>query len=127
VTARARLAARAADAGYTSDTLTAIAEATFPRYGAGERLDDPAIEEVRAAVETLAQAGHTEDTVKRLIAGHRASDPNGWRRRFWEQVLQEANARYAATEREAAQPCERDPERPTDHAADRGRPAPRAA
>ena len=126
MTARARLAARAADVGYTPATLTAIAEATLPRYRAGERLEDPAIEEVRAALETLAQAGHTEDTVERLIADHRASDPNGWRRRFWEQVLGEANARYAAADRDAAPPCERDPAWPTDHAADRGHPAPTA-
>jgi hypothetical protein len=125
VTARARLAARAADAGYAAATLTAIAEAALPRYQAGERLDDPAIEEVRAAVETLAQAGHTQDAVRRLIADHRARDPARWRLRTWEQVLQEANARHADAERDAV--AEPDPARPSDPDPARGHPAPPAA
>jgi hypothetical protein len=102
VSARARLAARAAEAGYTAATPTAIAEAALPRYQPGERLDDRAITEVCAAVETLAQAGHDAEAVRRLMAEHRARDPARWRLRLWQQALREANARHAAGERDTA-------------------------
>jgi hypothetical protein len=76
-------------------------------------------------VETLAQAGHSQDAVRRLIAGHRARDPARWRLRLWEQVLQEANARHADAERGAA--AEPDLARPSDPDPARGRSAPPAA
>jgi hypothetical protein len=124
VSARARLAARAAEAGYSAATLTAIAEATLPRYQPGEPLDDRAINEVCSAVETLAQAGHDAEAVRRLIAEHRARDPARWRVRFWQHALREANARHAASQRPAT--ANPGAGRPADPDAADGRSAPSA-
>jgi hypothetical protein len=102
LTAREKLAAVAAAAGYPPATLTAIAEAALPRYTAGERLAERQIDEITDAVRTLAQSGLTADEVDALIADHRRRHGANWRHALWRQALEAANRRYADKRRAAA-------------------------
>jgi hypothetical protein len=108
--AREKLGAAAVAAGYPPATLTAIAEATLPRYTAGERLAERQIDEITDAVRTLAQAGLNADEVNALIAHHRRHHGANWRRALWRQALEAANRRYIEQQRVAsAVPAQRSP------------------
>jgi hypothetical protein len=109
--ARNLLAAQAAAAGYPTGLLTTVAEATLPRYQAGEPLDDAQIEQITGAVETLAQAGHSAEQLPELVAHYQRRHGDAWRERFWAQTLRTANVRYAHPERHGLSPCETDPAR----------------
>ena len=113
--ARARLAAHAAAAGYPRELLTTVAEATLPRYQAGERLDDERIERLTIAVETLAQAGLSAEELPVLVAHYRHRHGRRWQERFWAQALRSANLRYAHPGLYGFSPCETDPARIAEH------------
>jgi hypothetical protein len=94
-TARERLAAQAAAADYPPAALTLIAEAALPGYQPGDKLDGAAIDQVRTAVEILAQAGHPADALPGIIAHYR--DRYGercWREQFWQRQLRTARLRF---------------------------------
>jgi hypothetical protein len=106
--ARDRLAAQATAAGYASATLALIAETTLPAYRRGAQLDDAAIEQVRTAVEILAQAGHPAHALPAIVAHYR--DRYGarcWREQFWQRQLRTADLRFNHPRLYGRSPCER--------------------
>jgi hypothetical protein len=93
MTARARLAALAASAGYPRATLALIAEVTLPRYHAGEPLDDTALQHVASAVGVLTEAGINATALQQLVQRHQRADAARWRDSFWAHALHTASAR----------------------------------
>jgi hypothetical protein len=93
MTARARLAALAAAAEYPPATLTLIAEATLPRYRAGEPLDHTALGHVASAVEVLTEAGIGAAALPQLVQRHQRAAGARWRDSFWAHALRTASAR----------------------------------
>jgi hypothetical protein len=89
---RRRLATAAADAGYPSGLLAAIAHATLPTYAPGQRLTDHGVGQVADAVELLAEAGLCAELVDALLGACRAREPERWRERFGEVALNAACA-----------------------------------
>ena len=100
-TARTRLAARAAAAGYPADLLTEIAHATIPAYTPGDTLSDARVEQVASAVEVLAEAGHDAHRARELIARHQQSGAERWREALWREALHAADQRTARDARPA--------------------------
>jgi hypothetical protein len=92
--ARSRLAAQAAAAGYPADLLALIAHATLPRHRPGERLEDAHVEQVTDAVEVLAQAGYSGAHLRVLLAHYQRRQGGGWRERFWTRALRIAGVRH---------------------------------
>ncbi|HTR69353.1 MAG TPA: hypothetical protein VMA77_17025 [Solirubrobacteraceae bacterium] len=115
--ARSRLAAQATAAGYPPDLLALIAHATLPAHRDGEQLDDTQIEQVTAAVEVLAQAGHRAESLAEHIADYRRRHGEDWRRRLWSRALRLASLRYRHPDIYGLSPCETDPDRLAQHAA----------
>lgn len=103
---RERLAALAAAAGYHTDLLATIAQATLPGYQPGHRLTDAQIKQVATAVEVLAQAGAQPDTLPGIVAHYRRRYGPEWRDWFWRQQLRTANLRHQHPERYGPSPCE---------------------
>lgn len=117
MSARQRLCQLAAAAGYPTDVLGLIAQATLPRYEAGERLDDQQVQEVAEAVCALAQAGHRADTLPAIAAHYQRRFGARWREFFWASALRLADTRYRHPELYGLSPCEQDPERLAGHPA----------
>jgi PD-(D/E)XK nuclease superfamily len=115
--ARERLAALAAAAAYPDSAVTLLAEATLPRHTAGEPLSESECAQLADAIEVLAQAGRTSDTLALLIADYRQRRGEDWRERFWARTLRTASLRYAHPERYGLSPCETDPARLAQHRA----------
>jgi hypothetical protein len=105
--ARERLAALAAAAGYESDVLATIAQATLPAYQPGERLPDPAIRQIIRGVEILAQAGARGPTLSGIVAHYQRRYGPDWRHVFWRQQLRTANLRYQHPALYGPSPCDR--------------------
>jgi hypothetical protein len=103
---RERLAALAAAAGYHTDVLATIAQATLPAYQPGEHLSDPQIKQVATAVEVLAQAGAQAATLPGIVAHYQRRYGPDWRDWFWGQQLRTANLRYQHPERYGPSPCD---------------------
>lgn len=110
-TARSRLAAQAAAAGYRADLLALIAHATLPGHRPGERLEDAHIEQVTDAVEVLAQAGYSAANLRALLADYQRRHGGGWRERFWARALWIASVRYRHPHVYGPSPCAADPDR----------------
>jgi hypothetical protein len=104
--ARERLAALAAAAGYESDVLTLIAQATLPTYQPGQRLADRQVRQVATAVEVLAQAGAQGHALPGIVAHYQRRYGPDWRDWFWRQQLRTANLRHQHPERYGHSPCE---------------------
>jgi hypothetical protein len=117
--ARERLTALAAAAGYPDSALALVAEATLPRHTAGEPLGDRECAQLADAIEALAQAGRTADTLGALIADHQRRHGPEWRERFWARTLETASLRQAHPEHHGLAQGETDPATPAEH---RGRP-----
>jgi hypothetical protein len=124
-TARSRLAAQAAAAGYPPDLLARIAHGTLPAYRPGEQLEDTQIEQVTDAVKVLPQAGYRADTLAEHICEYQRRHGSDWRERFWERALRIASVRYSRPDSYGLSPCETDPDRLAQHAA--RQPAPPSA
>jgi len=107
--ARSRLAAHAAAAGYPPDLLALIAQATIPTYQPGQQLERVA--QVAEAVDVLAQAGFSTETVREQITRCQRRDGADWRELFWARALAIASVRYRHPERYGRSPCETDPGR----------------
>ena len=110
-TARSRLAAHAAAAGYPPDLLTQIADAVLPGYTPGNRLDDRTVERVTDVVQVIAQAGYDHQQLQAVIDGYRERHGDQWRRPFWTRTLAIAAVRYRHPDVYGLSPCETDPER----------------
>jgi hypothetical protein len=93
VTPRARLAALAAAGDYPPATLTLIAEATLPRYRAGEPLDHTALGHVASAVVVVTEAGISAAALPQLVQRHQRAAGVRWRDGFWALALHLASAR----------------------------------
>jgi hypothetical protein len=107
---RRRLAAVAAHASYPGTLLAAIAEATLPRYTAGDRLSDDQLGQVADAVELLVEVGLSAEQTSALLGACRERSPERWRERFWTVAIRavRANARHAPPPRaEHSSPSER--------------------
>jgi hypothetical protein len=104
--ARERLAALAVAAGYHTDTLTTIAQATLPGYRPRERLTDREIKQVAKGVEVLAQAGARGDTLPGIVAHYKRRYGPDWREAFWRQQLRTANLRHQHPELYGPSPCD---------------------
>lgn len=115
--ARSRLAAQAAAAGCPPDLLALIAHAALPGYRIGEQLEDAQIEQVRAAVEVIAQAGYRAESLAEHIGEYRSRHGEDWRHRFWRRALRVASLRYRDPDAYGLSPCETDPDRLAQHAA----------
>lgn len=114
-TARARLRALAAAAGYERETLELIVDAALPKYIPGERLDDTLIGHVATAVEVLAQCGYTADELAEIVVSYRLRFRDGrWRERFWHNQLRAATLRFTQPRVYGLSPCESDPARLAD-------------
>ncbi len=122
--ARSRLAAQAAAAGYPPDLLALIANATQPTHEATSELQDPQIEQVSDAVEVLAQAGYSADSVRAQLGDCQRSHGADWRQRFWSHALNIASDRYRHPERHGLSPYETDSDRLAEHATRQTTPAP---
>ena len=105
--ARERLAALAVTAGYHTDTLTTIAEATLPAYQPGQRLTDALINRIATGVEVLAQAGARGDALPGIVAHYKRRYGPDWREAFWRQQLRTANLRYQHPKLYGPSPCDR--------------------
>jgi hypothetical protein len=103
---RERLTALAAAAGYHTDLLATIAQATFPGYQTGDRLTDPQISQIATAVEILAQAGAQADTLPGIVAHYQRRYGPDWRDWFWRQQLRTASLRHQHPERYGPSPCD---------------------
>jgi hypothetical protein len=110
-TARSRLAAQAAAAGYPPDLLALIAHATLPHYRPGDQLEDAHVEQVTDAVEMLAQAGYTAAALPQQLADYQQRHAGDWRQRFWTRALRIAAIRYRHPRIYGLSPCEADPSR----------------
>jgi hypothetical protein len=121
--ARSRLAAQAAAAGYPPDLLALIAHATMPAYQPGQQLEDPQINQITTAVEVLAQAGYSAETVHEQIARRQRRGGTDWRNRFWARALRIASVRHRSPNTYGLSPCETDPERLLQHARPAAAPA----
>jgi hypothetical protein len=115
--ARERLAALAAAAEYLGSAITLLAEGTLPRHTAGEPLGESECAQLADAIEVLAQAGRTGDTLAAVIGDYRQRHRADWRERFWARTLRTASLRYAHPERYGLSPCETDPARLAQHRA----------
>ena len=110
--ARQRLVALAAAAGYGPDTLSLIADAALPAHPPGERLDDTNLAHLASAVEVLAQAGYPAHALAEVVASYRARyGESGWRGPFWSRQLRAAALRYRQPRFYGLSPCEADPAR----------------
>jgi hypothetical protein len=110
--ARARLAALAAAAGYGPDALALIADAALPSHRPGERLNDAAVAHIATAVEVLAQCGHRASVLPDIVAHYRGRYGElGWRAQFWQRQLRTATLRYRHPRFYGLSPCEADPAR----------------
>jgi hypothetical protein len=124
---RERFTALAATAGYPDSALALLAEATLPRHTAGEPLDESERAQLADAIEVLAKAGRTADTLAALIAEYQHRHGPEWGERFWAHTLKTASLRQAHPEHDGLPPCETDPAtlaehraRPTSHRARAG-------
>ena len=104
--ARVRLAALAAAAGYQSDVLAVIAQATFPAYQPGDRLTDPQVKQIATSVEVLAQAGAQGQELPGIVAHYQRRYGPDWRDWFWHQQLRTANLRHHHPQLYGPSPCD---------------------
>ena len=105
-TARARLAALVAAAGYPDRLLIDVAHATLPAYRPGAPLSDAQVGQVASAVEALAQAGHDAARADALIARHRHDGGPHWRETLWAEASGPPARATPIPERHGLSPCE---------------------
>ena len=111
MTPRQRLAAYGTQLGWGSETLILAAQAAFPGFTPGERLDDEQTTALCSAVETLAQAGRDAENLPALIDHYRQHHGEQWRTRFWDQTARTATLRHSHPELYGLSPLETDPQR----------------
>ena len=110
-TARSRLAAHAAAAGYPPDLLTRIVDAVLPGYTPGSRLTDQQVDQVTDAVQVIAQAGYDHQQLLDVLDSHQTQHRDRRRSWFWKSTLTIAAVRYRHPDLYGLSPCETDPER----------------
>ena len=103
---RQRLCQLADAADYPADLLPLIAQATLPRFRAGERLDDAQVHEVTEAVQALCQAGYQADTLPGIVAHYQRRYCERWPEFFWASALRLADTRARHPELYGRSPCE---------------------
>ena len=110
-TARSRLAAHAAAAGYPPDLLTQIADAALPGYAPGSQLTDLQVVQFTDAVQVIAQAGYDHQQLLDVLDSHQTQHRDRRRSWFWKSTLTIAAVRYRHPDLYGLSPCETDPER----------------
>jgi len=94
----ARLAALCAAAGYSTELVELIAEATFARHKTGETLSEPQLRQLAEAVKMLAAGERSTEHIPVLVDEYEARHGDRWREVFWTRTIRAAAFRAACRE-----------------------------